>query len=248
LKYVDDLASVGRRVDVPSPGRGDLPPPGRGAGDDVGDLGRRGDDTVVPTPTPRDWPSGTGRPLDPDARPLVDRYATGDTATRRAVAEQLGERGGVQYLSETSGRPVGVLRPTTDADVAPLLDLVDQGQAWPHAVAYSGSRATNLVYFDGQKLIIIEAKGGGSGYGDRLSKLYGFRMPQTHPEYPRDVAVDMRNSSLRDGRNDIGGLIETFYQVERVEYVGVRTGGYGDLVAGSPQVRLEHAFLTPAGP
>jgi hypothetical protein len=155
----------------------------------------------------------------------------------------------VQYLSDTTGRPVGVLRPTAetaDTDVPPLLDLVDQGQAWPDAVAYSGSRATNLVYFDGQKLIIIEAKGGGSGYGERWSKLYKFRMPQTHPEYPRDVAVDMSKSSLHDGRNDIGDLIEQFYRAKRVEYIGVRTGGYGDLVAGSPQVRPEHVFLTPA--
>jgi hypothetical protein len=179
----------------------------------------------------------------------VDAYVTGNTATRRAVAEQLGERGGLQYLSETTGRPVGVLRATADTDVAPLLDLVDQGQAWPHAVAYSGSRATNLVYFDGQKLIIIEDKGGGSGYGDRWSNLNrNVQIPQTHPNYPRDVAVDMSKSSLRDGRRDIGDLIEDFYKVKRVEYVGVRTGGYGDLVAGNPQVRLEHVFLTPAAP
>lgn len=241
LKYADDLVGVGRRAD--------LPPPGRGAGEDFGGLGRRGDDTVVPTPTPRNWPPGTGRPVDPDARPLVDRYVNGNTATRRAVAEQLGERGGLQYLSDATGRPVGVLRPTTDADVAPLLDLVDQGRAWSHAVAYGGSRATNLVYFDGQKLIIIEAKGGGSGYGERWSNLYdGMRMSQTHPEYPRDVAVDMSNSGLRDGRNDIGDLIEDFYDGSRVEYVGVRTGGYGDLVAGNPLVRLEHVFRAPAVP
>lgn len=240
LKYVDDLAGVGRRAD--------LPPTGRGAGDAAGDVGRAGDDAVVPTPAPRDWLSGSRRPLDPAHQPLVDRYASGDTATRKALSEQLGERGGQQYLSETTGRPVGILRPATDADVAPLLDRVDQGQAWPHAVAYGGRNATNLVYFDGDKLIIIEAKGGGSGYGDRGSNLYdGRRILQTHPSYPRDVAVDMSGSPKTDGRNDIGDLIERFYKAERVEYVGVRTGGYGDLVAGQPQVRLEHVFLTPGG-
>ncbi len=165
------------------------------------------------------------------------------------MAERLGERGGLQYLSDTTGRPVGVLRPTTDADVAPLLDLVNQGQAWPHAVAYGGSRATNLVYFDGHKLIIIEAKGGGSGYGERLSNLNpGARIPQTHPQYPRGVAVDMSKSKLPDGRNDVGDLIEDFYSTNQVEYVGVRTGGYSYLVSGSPQVRLEHVFLRPAAP
>jgi hypothetical protein len=39
-----------------------------------------------------------------------------------------------------------------------------EGQAWPHAVSFRGSRATNVVHFDGDVLHIIEAKGRDATY------------------------------------------------------------------------------------
>jgi hypothetical protein len=118
-------------------------------------------------------------------------------------------------------------------------------------VAYPGSRATNLVYFDGQHLRIVEAKGGSSGYGDRIAnyvndnRVVNGRISQTHPNYPEDVAYDMRNSPLTDGRTAIGDLVMKSYTNKTVEYVGVRTGGYREILAGEPSVILEHRFLTP---
>jgi len=72
------------------------------------------------------------------------------------------------------------------------------------------------------------------------------RISQTHPEYPRDLAFDLRRSQLTDGRNQIGRLIQDMYRTDGVEYVGVRTGPQGQLAGGGPDVILEHRFRAPA--
>ncbi len=251
LKYADDVAGLGRHADdAGGLGRHTDDVRGPARADDAAGAGRPADG--VP---PRSWDEGVGRALDPSNRSLVTDYrnAVDAPATRRRISEHLGERGGLQYLRETTGRDISILRPRSDADVADLRGLMEAGQPWPHAVAFGGSRATNLVYFDGQKLIVIEAKGGGSGYGERFGSVVtdasrsDGRISQTHPEYPRDVAEDMLNSRLTDGRNTIGRIIEDGYDQRVVEYVGVRTGGYGELVSagGNPQVVLEHVFRRP---
>lgn len=240
LKYADDLVGAGRHTDVPAgTGRGADDPPG---------AGRSADEA----PKPSTWDEGTRRALDPTYRSLVEDYVGGTTAQRNKLSEQIGELGGLQYLRETTGRNIDLLRPTANADVADLRGLMDAGQPWPHAIAFGGSRATNIVYFDGRKLIVVEAKGGGSGYGDRRGSVIvdptrsDGRIDQTHPEYPYDVAADMKkNSSLNDGRNEVGDLIQQAYGDVTLEYVAVRTGGYAALVAGRPQVILEHVFLLP---
>jgi len=184
----------------------------------------------------------------------VQSYRDGGTKVRKGAAEELGERGAVQHLSEASGREVGLLRPPRDADVEPVLDLVDQGQAWPSAVAYNGRNATNLVWFDGHKLVIVEAKGGSGGYGTRLAQVVRDslgrlgRISQTHPYCPRDVAFGMSRSSLTDGRNAIGDLIEDVYLTDRVEYIGVRTGPRASLLNGVADVILEGRFFPVSSP
>ncbi|MGH9153889.1 MAG: hypothetical protein ACRD03_16190 [Acidimicrobiales bacterium] len=138
-------------------------------------------------------------------------------------------------------------RPTADADVAGYADMLDTGEAWPGAVTFGGTRATNIVHWDGETLHVIEAKGGSSAYGDRLSSVVrpGQRISQTDPQYPRDVADDMMESSLRDGRNEIGDAIDRAYRRREVRYVSVRTGGRDALFAGQPTTEVEHVFLEP---
>lgn len=141
---------------------------------------------------------------------------------------------------------IDVLRPASTADVTPLMEQVARGEAWDDAVAYGGRNATNLVYFDGNDLYIFEAKGGGSAYGDRASTLNpGTRISQTDPNYPLDVAENMQNSPLADGRNEIGELIADMYETDRVHYLSVRTGSYQDLAAGNPRIIVEHVFKEP---
>ncbi|MGL5860710.1 MAG: pre-toxin TG domain-containing protein [Phycicoccus sp.] len=239
LKYADDIAGFGRHGD----GLGHR-------GDDIASTGTHLDDV----PGPPRFDVGHTWALPAEHRGLVTQYDAAGTAARRGLAEQLGLRGGEHYLSQSTGRTISSVRPVTDADVAPLVDLARAGQPWPHAIAYPGSRATNLVYYDGNTLTIVEAKGGGAGYGDRFARfvddddVVDGRISQTHPEYPRDVAYDMRKSQLTDGRNALGDLIEDMYDKKTVEYVGVRTGGYQNLLTGDPRITLQHRFLTPPTP
>lgn len=217
--------------------------------DDFGDLGgtrrldtgpgtsgtRAGGDTV---------PSGSHRG---EIDSLADAYTGASRSERVRISEQLGELGGADYLETATGRNLDIMRPTSDADVADLADQFDAGVAWDQPVAFGGSRATNLVYFDGQTLHIVEAKGGAGAYGDRVSSLgigdSAGRISQTNPQYPLDVAADMSNSKLADGRNAIGDIITDAYDMGNVSYVGVRTAGHN--TGGEVVTYLEHTFLAP---
>lgn len=200
----------------------------RGSSRSLGDITdtaarRRGDAAEasraapVLSPPPLRAVAGDSRPLDPAHRRLADDYADDATssARRRALAEQLGEAGAERYLRDVTGEAnLTLLHPTADADVAGYAGMLARGEAWPHAVAFRGSYATNVAHFDGQSLHIVEAKGGSSAYGDRMSVQVqqGKRISQTDPEYPRDVAANMRESKLTDGRNEIGSAIEAAYK------------------------------------
>ena len=140
-------------------------------------------------------------------------------------------------------------RPQSAADVKDFEKLTE-GVPWHGAVAFGGRNATNLVYWDGKTLHIIEAKGGTSTYGTRVvNNLDGYppgtRISQTNPHYPEDVARDMMNSPKTDGRNQIGQAIVRAYQDGTVSYVGVRTGSRTDFIDGTSTVTLQDVFLGP---
>lgn len=241
FKHADEVADItsgiGRHAD-------DLAGAAAGAGRHADDL------------------AGAGQPrlrgaLDPSHRKLLDDYINAgqnpktSQSRRTKLAEQIGEAGGLQHLQDITRQPgLEVIRPVRNADVAGLEQGFDAGQAWPHAVAFNGRNATNLVYFDGKTLHIIEAKGGDAAYGTRISKAVdpSKRMSQTHPQYPQDVAYDMMNSGRADGRNEIGAVIERAYQADRVRYVGVRTGTRSQILNGTPAIRADAPFRQPTGP
>ncbi|MBX9246484.1 pre-toxin TG domain-containing protein [Actinotalea ferrariae] len=211
----------------------------------LGALSRMGRN--VPTVRP---PHGTRYTL-PSNTPQLSAYRAQNVtpAQRARLSEELGEIGGMSYVRDVAGNPnVSILRPTSSADVADLVRRFEDGVPWDDAVAFGGRNATNLVYFDGKTLHIIEAKGGSGRYIDRESVSVlpnGGRISQTDPQYPRDVAADMSSSSRTDGRNEIGDLIEDAYAADQVRYVGVRTGPYDQLVNGTPDTVVENVFREP---
>jgi len=140
-----------------------------------------------------------------------------------------------------------LFKPGSPADVAGLVTRIDNGQAWDRAVVFGGRNATNVIYYDGKTLHIIEAKGGSGRYSDRTSTFVdkGTEIKQKDPQYPRDVAYDMTNSPKTDGRHEIGDVIEKMYEQKQVRYVGVRTGPYTQLVSGTPRITVQQVFLEP---
>ncbi|UZN02111.1 pre-toxin TG domain-containing protein [Cellulomonas sp. S1-8] len=220
----------------------------------------RGEPPRVPTPTPPRPPGSPPTPPRhapirgtsyPYSGPRVQQYRQPGTSpsTRRTLSEQIGEDGALRYLQDVGNDPrLTILRPTSSGQVQSLVTQVDDGVAWNHAVAFNGRNVTNVVYFDGDTLHIVEAKGGNGMYIDRESTSVlgsGQRINQTHPEYPRDVAGDMATSPLQDGRNELGELIERMYAEDRVRYVGVRTGPRAELLNGNPQTVVEHVMKEP---
>jgi len=250
-----DGLGAGRGVDsaggtrgVDSDGGGLPPLRGDGPSSDLPPL-RRGDDgaDIGVGPGPRQAGDPVAhRSHRPDLDNAVNRYLD-DGATpaqRTRISEEIGEHGAADYVEEVTGRQLDITRPTTDADVADLVDRFDNGEAWDEVVAFNGRNATNMVYYDGETLHIIEAKGGAGTYGDRASNLNaGQRISQTDPNYPLDVAQDMMNSSRTDGRNSIGDLIEQAFEEDTVSYVGVRSAGHN--TGGEVETTLEHIFRSP---
>lgn len=240
LGYTDEVLDLGRHAD-------DVSGLGRHA-DDVDGLAPVGRGDGPPTANPRP-PAGTTYPIDPRSRSLIDEYGRADTtpARRGQIAEEVGEAGGMSYLRDVTANPdLPMLRPRSDADVADLLDDFDAGRPWPHAVSFGGSHATNIVYFDGHTLHIIEAKGGSSRYATRQP--LGRDRPglsQTDPNYPQVVGSEMAGSRLNDGRNTVGNIIGDAYDQGNVRYVGVRTGPASALRSGDATTAVDRVFLEP---
>lgn len=233
LRLGDDLVGLGRH------------------GDDVTDIGRHTDNLADPADVRRRTSDlhrdGTHLPHPPERQQAIDdmvaEYLDDGTSSYRKgkISERLGEHGAASTLEQLSGRNVPLLRPD-DANFDDFADLVDAGQPWPGAATFNGRNVTNVAWFDGNTLHVIEAKGGDGRYGDRLSNLRGNRIDQTDPEYPLDVAADMKSSPKVDGRNTIGNIIEQAYQEKRVQYFSVRTGKRNAIRDGNPATWIEHIF------
>jgi hypothetical protein len=64
---------------------------------------------------------------------------------------------------------------------------------------------------------------------------------QSDPDYPLDVANDMQKSSITDGRNMIGAIIDQAYADRIVRYVAVRTRDTAALPVSDSATVVEHA-------
>lgn len=236
VRGLDDLAGVAGRGDEVVDGlrhADDLPGlPGRRVRDETAALHRDGATIGHP-------PARQQRIDD-----LVAEYnRAGTPAHRRGrISEELGEHGAASVLERLSGRDVPLLRGGADQDFADFADLFEAGRPWPGAATFRGNRVTNVVWFDGDTLHVIEAKGGSGRYIDRNSNLRPGRIAQTDPDYPLDVAADMMDSSVADGRRSIGEIITDAYQDRQVQYFSVRTGNRDAILEGSPTTWIEHLF------
>jgi RHS repeat-associated protein len=102
--------------------------------------------------------------LDSAAQDYVDTPSVPKKAKIDA-SETLGEAGAVTYLKAHTGHDdIGLHRPTTDD---PHTATMTQGTPWKNAVAFNGSGVADVTYWDGNKLHVVEAKGGGSTLGQR---------------------------------------------------------------------------------
>ena len=174
------------------------------------------------------------------------RYSSASTLERRALSEELGMMGGHKYLRDVSGDPrLRVFTPESTDEVADYATRVRNGTPWEGAVTFKGAHATNIVYFDGKTLHVVEAKGGSSGLGYRTGVhiLPGERLSQGTEAYLADIAEAMRSSTMEDGRNVIGRALAE--NEDLIRYVSVRTGGRGDLLSGSARITVEHVFMEP---
>lgn len=238
LGMTDEVLGMGRHADD----LGGLGAAGRAA--DGAGVGR----ASPPVPNRRP-PAGTTYPVDPRVRSLVDEYRDPATsaARRGRISEELGESGGMSYLRHVTGDgDLPMVRPSSDAEVAALREAFDNGEPWPHAVTFGGSHATNIVYFDGDTLHIIEAKGGSSPYATRTPTSPDQPgLSQTDPGYPRVVGGEMARSSVGDGRNTVGDVIQDAYDQGDVRYVGVRTGPAADIRSGDVVTSVDRVFLEP---
>jgi hypothetical protein len=180
---------------------------------------------------------------------LIEEYGQPDTtpARRGLLCEQLGELGGRTYLRELSENPDLELRvPGGNAEATELSEAFEAGKPWPYAVTFGGSRATDIVYFDGEILHVIEAKGGSSAYVDRQPVSPDLPdVSQTDPDHPRIVASEMACSPTDDGRNVVGNIIGDAYRQGAVRYVGVRTGPASGLRDGDLTTVVDRVFLEP---
>ena len=86
-----------------------------------------------------------------------------DGMTYKKYSENMGEAGALDYLKKTTGEDgLGIVKPTKQNPLDPDVYGTTPGKPWPNAVAFNGSNVTDVTYFDGSKMHVIEAKGGDS--------------------------------------------------------------------------------------
>jgi hypothetical protein len=93
------------------------------------------------------------------------RNEQGPASRKKQKSEKMGEEGALVYLRAHTGYPDIGLRRMERGAVHTL--PTTPGYRWPHAVAFRGSGVADISYWDGRRLHVIEAKGGGSAFGQR---------------------------------------------------------------------------------
>lgn len=190
---------------------------------------------------------GSHAPLDDRHRSLLEDYPGATPARRQTIAETLGQLGGLQYLQDATGdADLSILHPTSDTDVADLARAVDEGRAWPTAVAFGRSRAFDLVHFNGTTLRTVETTGGDGRYGAQGGEHTGsphLRIRTVHTQHVLDTAHAMARSTLIDGRRGIGAAIQQGIPKELVEHTVIRVGPREALVQGRADVIVDLLLL-----
>jgi len=173
--------------------------------------------------------------------------------TKKDRSEDMGEAGALDYIKKTTGKDDLKLHTPSEANPLSKTDYTTaQGKPWPNAVKFNHSGVVDVAYFDGNKLHVIEAKGGKSELvgGPMKGRTQWFdpdtgvmrpipdrtnnpnKMDQGSSEYLTDIAHAMRNSPQKDGRNLIGDLVWNGQKTGIVDYVpiGTKINGSGNAV------------------
>jgi len=148
---------------------------------------------------------------DAEASDLLEQYVAADRDGRRKAAEQLGEAAGMAVLRRlTDDDGPDIRYPTADEPVPDSLALTP-GVPWPTAFAFAGRNVTNIVWWDGDTVRVIEAKGGDSQYGTRQAGKddagQDLVVHQGSEAYLEKIADAMANSPKEDGRTTIGDIL-----------------------------------------
>ncbi|MBK1789419.1 RHS repeat-associated core domain-containing protein, partial [Prauserella cavernicola] len=235
-----------------------LAPPGKCSGgggnpnkrkhDDSDNAGSTGSNKKPKTYKPGDSVNNDFKGPEVDEYKNYDRNQKKDSDGKsyKDRSEDLGEAGANDYLKKVTGKDDLELV-KVDKHNTQVLDTskykLEDGKPWPNSVAFGGSNVADVAYFDGKKLHVIEAKGGGSEltggpmhgrvqkfdpdtgvmrpHADRMNNPN--RMDQGSDTYLKDIAHAMENSPKVDGRNDIGKLINDGMDKGIVDYVPVGT-------------------------
>ncbi|BCJ39909.1 hypothetical protein GCM10010168_27680 [Actinoplanes ianthinogenes] len=173
--------------------------------------------------------------------PSVRQYlAAGDKRSKRKASEAMGESGAVTWLRSRTKRRINLSRPTVSR---PFTWSFSPGVPWADAVAFHGSNVTDVTYWDGALLHIVEAKGGGSalstGMRARIQR-YDPDTAQMNPQklrqsaspprvsqrtlaYLIDIAYSMCASKSQDRRALVGKAILNAIESGKIEYLAVST-------------------------
>jgi Pre-toxin TG len=255
-RHGDDVTDLARRGDDVA----DISRSGESAADGVGDATRHTNGappltpvtpkapTTPTAPVVRNYPPpGSVVPSSKNTDALALQYknvppGAGRTTARTALAEEIGESGAVDYLNHALGGNITSVRSTPSA-VSGYARRVADGVPWDHAITYKGKGVTNVVYWDGSVMHVIEAKGGSSQIGTRV--INGADTRQDTPAYLKDIYKAMQKSNITDGRREIGKAIEAAGLNLTINHLVVRTGPYTQLVKGSATVKVMTQVSSP---
>lgn len=172
--------------------------------------------------------------------PALDHSAAAYLASgkKKPMSEAMGEQGALAYLRAHTGQNISGLHAASAA--SPHTLPTTQGQAWSHAVKFNSSGVADVSYWDGSKMHVIEAKGGGSQLGTRYQEF--FHQDTTG----RQARLDLTNNARVQmaSNTHIDAVANRNYQAgERLPQVFGQSGAHAanELTQGTP------SYLTDIG-